>query len=54
MADAEVQEMVKWAREWIWSFQSRQELISAIKTVLGEQVRAVWVTVRWRVAVVGD
>ena len=50
MADAEVQEMVKWAREWMRSFQSQQELLSAINTVLGEQVRVVWVNVLWRVA----
>ena len=50
MADAEVQEMVKWAREWMRSFQSRLEFISAMDTVLGEQVRVVWVNVLWRVA----
>ena len=47
MADAGLQEMLKWMCEWARSFQSEEELDLAIETVLGLQVSVVWVTVRW-------
>ena len=47
MADAGLQEMLKWVSEWARSFQSPEDMGLAIETVLGFQVRVVWVTVRW-------